>query len=750
MTQLRLIIFSFFLFLSSFLISQSESIEKNLAKLKTEKIDTSRIKIMTSLCYDYAQFDLTLAEKYGKDALALATKVNYPKGATVAHSNLGIAYWYMGKMDLCEEHFRAALNENIKQGEPNGIGRAYMNIANLYYAKGNYDSALYYHKTALPYKLKGGKPEEIAQSYHNIALIYADQGNLPKALEQYFASLKLMEKADSKKGIAMAYNNIGNVLVKQQQNVKALEYYKKSLELKKEISGPRDIAFTYNNMARIYEDLKQDSTALDCHLKALALRESIHDTTTLTASYNNLGLFYQERGEIKKAEYYHLKALAIREGINNPDELVQSYINLGTLYGNMNQMAKSEMYTLKANELALKLKNTEWIKESYRGLGELYAMKKNWASAYKFYRLYKLYTDSLLNENAEKEMLEMETKYQTEKKQLQIENLNKEAALQQAEIGKKDEAAKRQALQLYSFAIGFFLVLALVFFVYRGYLQKQKSNTALEKMNSIITIQKEEVEMQKKMVEEKNTEITDSINYAKRIQYALLAHDNLLQQNLPEHFVFFQPKDIVSGDFYWATKNEASKRFYLAVCDSTGHGVPGAFMSLLNISFLNEAINEKKFIEPNEVLNHVRQRLIENISHDGGQDGMDGILISFAGKNISYSAAHNAPLRIRNDEMQMMATDKMPIGKGEKTTPFTLNNLEAQKGDVFYFYTDGFADQFGGPYGKKFKHKHLQEILFEVRNESLSKQKEKLEQTFQSWKGSLEQVDDVCIIGIRI
>jgi serine phosphatase RsbU (regulator of sigma subunit) len=249
---------------------------------------------------------------------------------------------------------------------------------------------------------------------------------------------------------------------------------------------------------------------------------------------------------------------------------------------------------------------------------------------------------------------------------------------------------------------------------------------------------------------EKNKEITDSINYAKKIQYTLLAHDAFLTEHLPQHFVYFHPKDIVSGDFYWATIRD--NKFYLAVCDSTGHGVPGAFMSLLNIGFLSEAINEKQIYKPNEVFNHVRERLTTSISKDGQKDGFDGILICIdkITNTITYSAANNKPVLISANQINEAACDKMPVGVGEKKEDFKLHSISCQKGDMLYLYTDGYADQFGGPKGKKFKYKQLNDLLQSVSQLPLNEQHKKLETAFQNWRGQLEQVDDVCVIGIRL
>lgn len=288
-------------------------------------------------------------------------------------------------------------------------------------------------------------------------------------------------------------------------------------------------------------------------------------------------------------------------------------------------------------------------------------------------------------------------------------------------------------------------------------------NILINELDKKVIERTREITLQKAEIEEKNKEITDSIQYARRIQYTLLAHDEILKRNLPQHFVLFQPKDIVSGDFYWATeKNEGSGKggsllgnmFYLAVCDSTGHGVPGAFMSLLNTSFLNEAINEKNITAPNEVLDHVRSRLIENM--EGGSDGMDASLIKFEKEKISYASANSIPIVIRNGQIMELASDKMPVGKSHTMKNFQLSTFILQPGDTLYLFTDGFADQFGGENfnvkkagGKKFKKSNLKKLLAETSIMAINDQKEHLLNALEKWKGNFEQVDDVCIIGIK-
>lgn len=264
-------------------------------------------------------------------------------------------------------------------------------------------------------------------------------------------------------------------------------------------------------------------------------------------------------------------------------------------------------------------------------------------------------------------------------------------------------------------------------------------------------------------LEEKQKEIFDSIRYARKIQDTILAKPELLNENLPEYFIYFNPKDIVSGDFYWGIKTEASERestsgtlestspFYLAVCDSTGHGIPGAFMSLLNVSFLNEAIKEKGIDSPDQIFNFVRHALIQTFHGEENKDGMDGVIIRYERGNsqLTYSAGNCKPILIRDGELNILETDKMAIGKGINNAPFQLFSIEIKKNDTLYLISDGYPDQFGGVSNKKYKYKKLYDFLLQINSLSLSDQKQALDLEFEQWKGNFEQTDDVMIVGIR-
>lgn len=259
-----------------------------------------------------------------------------------------------------------------------------------------------------------------------------------------------------------------------------------------------------------------------------------------------------------------------------------------------------------------------------------------------------------------------------------------------------------------------------------------------------------ELTKQKNVIQESYKEITDSINYAERIQHSFLATRELLDKNLKDYFIFFQPKAIVSGDFYWGT--ELNNGFAFVTADSTGHGVPGAIMSILNISSLELAVKEN-LQEPADILNYTRKEIIDRLKKDGGKDGMDASLIVLNSDKtkMNYAAANNPIWVVRNQEMIELKGDRMPIGSHDKENiPFSQKSFDLKAGDVIYTITDGFPDQFGGDQGKKFKSKQLKELLLTVSTMDMATQKETIERKFNKWKGDLEQVDDVTIIGIKI
>lgn len=297
-------------------------------------------------------------------------------------------------------------------------------------------------------------------------------------------------------------------------------------------------------------------------------------------------------------------------------------------------------------------------------------------------------------------------------------------------------------------------------------LQQEKKilEKKVQERTAEVVKQKDEIEKQKHMIEEKNKDITDSINYAQKIQKAILPDIERIKKALPESFILFQPKDVVSGDFFWfheaAPIPSAGGMIYIAAADCTGHGVPGAFMSMINTSLLNEAINEGN-VQPNEILNHARRGIIRSLKQKGEvgeqKDGMDIGLVSLkfngAKTELQYAGAANAMYLIRKSEnpsLEEIEPDPMPVAISPRMHDFKNNVLELQKGDSFYLFTDGYADQFGGPKGKKFKYSQFKQLLISLQNKSMSEQHDILKRTMDEWKGSLEQIDDILVIGVRV
>ncbi len=265
-----------------------------------------------------------------------------------------------------------------------------------------------------------------------------------------------------------------------------------------------------------------------------------------------------------------------------------------------------------------------------------------------------------------------------------------------------------------------------------------------------------EVVLQKDIIERKNKDITDSITYAKRIQQAILPTEQVVKKLFPKSFVLYKPKDIVSGDFYWM--EQVGSQNFVAAVDCTGHGVPGAFMSIVGYNLLNQAVNERGIYEPAKILDEMNNGLSKQLRQQGDsmtvRDGMDLSLCSFDIKTnvLQYAGANNSLWLVRNNELHIVKADKCPIGTyvGETLKSFTNHSIQLQEGDLIYLFTDGYADQFGGKDGKKFKYKQLQQVILEMNDKQMDVQLQVLENTINNWRGDLEQVDDILIVGIKV
>ena len=330
---------------------------------------------------------------------------------------------------------------------------------------------------------------------------------------------------------------------------------------------------------------------------------------------------------------------------------------------------------------------------------------------------------------------------------------------QESKIKIQLETLEKQKLVLYFVIIALLLVAILAYNIFRAYKIKKEANIILEEKNRLISAQKDEIEKQRDIAAAQRDQIayqkkhiTDSIMYAKRIQTALIPSLELFSDKL-EHFVLYKPLAIVSGDFYWVTSKDNLQVIIAADC--TGHGVPGAFMSMLGVTLLNEIVNEKNILMPDQILNRLRDEVIKSLKQvydeESVKDGMDAAVCTIDfNNNTLYFAGANCPLYlIRGNELTHYRADKMPVAIHYKMPPFTLHKIDLLKGDVFYIFSDGYADQFGGPAQKKFMSARMKETLLEIASKPMLEQGEILDRIFEEWRGDNPQVDDVTLIGVR-
>ncbi len=606
--------------------------------------------------------------------------------------------------------------------------------------------------------------------------------NLSGSLNYYKEAAKIQEEIGDKLNLAVTSNNIANVLYDKGKILEAIDIYHKTIKIHEELKNNIGLTPLLNNLGEVYLFLGDTTKAYVYIKRALSTAIESGDKRIIAQEFQNMGILTNNRGQKNYAFVCLKKALALREEIGDIPGVCKSKINIAVLYMIEKNYTLAQQYMDEVGLLAPKTDNTQVQALYHSAKGQLYSsLHDEKASIFEFEKALKLtrgvgslqdemkiITNLIVlyfNVGDKSKELEMhrrqhqinrfvngsELKRDAMRKDYEFEYAKKEQEFK-IEQALKDEKVReeKQKQKIITFAISFILLLTLIFsfFIFKSFKTTKQKNV-------IISNQKQEVEDQKHLVEEKQKEIVDSINYAKRIQNALLADKEVMAKNLKNYFILFKPKDIISGDFYWTSsvKTEKTDLFFIAVCDSTGHGVPGAFMSLLNTNFLNEAINEKNIYEPHKVFNYVRKRLITSISKEDQKDGFDGILLCMdkLTNTISYAAANNAPILINlKQEIIKLDFDKMPVGKGEKESEFNLYKIDCKKTERLYLYTDGFADQFGGPKGKKFKYKPLNDLLVSLNNVPLDKQAEILGQKFQEWKGDLEQVDDICIVGIEL
>jgi serine phosphatase RsbU (regulator of sigma subunit)/Tfp pilus assembly protein PilF len=719
------------------LSAQSPHLDSLFNLLAVQPDDTNKVNALNEIARAYLREfnDIMKVGEYGKKELHLARKLNYKKGIAQAMINVAIMYRSgTSNYDLALYYDRMALKLMREIGNKKGEAIALGNIGLTFSEKGDYKQALEFLRQGLKMQELIGDKRGVAIANINIANIYHTQGNYTEAMSAHLISLKMNEELGNKNGIGSCYNNIGTLLYSQQKIDESLGYYLKAVKIWEGTHNFQGLGQAYGNIGNIYRDKKQFKEALTYMLKEFKISEQQGDKQGIAVAYNNIAAVYADENKPDIALTYQLNSYAIAKEIGDKRELGRACGAIANSYEAKKDYTNAIHYNLEMLSMSKKIDFREGSKIAYGNLASVYRKQKQFEKALEYTELYNTMKDSLLNKENFKQVAELNTRYETEKKEKEILLLTKDQQLNAKII-------RQQQLVRWGLIGGLGLLCISIFSIYRRYRFKQKANLILEQ--------------QKKEIQQKNVLITDSIDYAKTIQDAVLPTTQQMKNLLPESFVLYKPKAIVSGDFYWL--GNVNGRLICAVADCTGHGVPGAFMSLLGYNMLEDVAQSNFTATPGKLLDALNQQVIQRLSGDDKEEivkhGMDISLISIDQKTnrLEFAGAHNSLYIVRRGELMELKADKMGIGANKQADTFYSNQvMELQTGDMIYLFTDGFPDQIGGPNRKKFFYPPFKELLKTISPFPVELQQAKLNETHIQWLGTkMDQTDDILIMGIR-
>lgn len=618
-----------------------------------------------------------------------------------------------------------------------------------------------YNVDSLEQMLEESSPLNKIPYYYTLTDYYSY--NAPnKAIRLANEFLIFGEENDSTDIIEYCYQILGESYYLQDNYDKSLEYFKKFLGFQLEHKNGNALGVAYNNLGVVYRAKEDYPRAIECYYKAKEIYKEYNDTSGLSGTYNNLGVLHEHLNLFAQARDFYNQSLEIEKHLNDTNGISTSYLNLGGINLKLKNFNTAIDFCNKSIAICESFDYKHTIELNYEILYETYKELGNKPLALNYLEKYHSLKSERLNEESNAQIAELEIKYQAEKQQQKIDLLNKE------------KSQKHVTNIVLIIGLLLFTVQAIVLFIINK--KRQKNNNILQNQNDNIVIQKEEIEAQRDEIEAQRDEIqrqkniadiqtkqiikqnkdtTDSIEYAKHIQTALFPDKVTLHKVLKQGFCLFKPKDIVSGDFYWAA--EIKNKSIIVAADCTGHGVPGAFMSLIGINFLNEIVFDQDILTPNEILNELRKRIIKTMINanriEESKDGMDIslVVVDHDEMTLEYAGAFNNLFYIREHMLEVVKADRMPIGISDKPiSSFTNHIIKIKPGDLFYLSTDGYADQFGGKLRKKFRSGNLKNLLLDIHEKEMPEQKRILHETFLNWKGEQTQVDDILVIGIKI
>lgn len=713
-----------------------------------------RLSILTSyqdqisLIYNNIGTANRLRGEYGKaltfhnKALENDRKLRNRKAEALSLNNIGNVYLKQGKYQDAIQNYERSLEVRQDIDDRVGVASSLNNLGLVYRNQGDLNRALAYYQNALRMFEQLDDAVGIANALNNIGIVHRNNGNKEQALESFLRALEVFQNVGNRVGEANTMNNIGNIYYQQEKFDQALNFYERSLNISQELGDLSSVAGKYSNLGGVYLILGDSLKALESTQKALAIQKDIGDDKGQISTLNNLGAYYIEAKDLNRSLDFFLAAEKVGTHIGDHTYSTITLTSIGEIYQATGKPKLGLNYLTRALREAKNYGSTEDQISVFEKLAETYADLGDFKRSYDYQQRAKSVKDSLDRVVSSRQLAEMQIKFETEQKQREIELLSKEKEVQDLKI------TKQITVRNMIIAVTVLALLMLVL-IYARYRTKKKANEELDRKNR-------EIEQQKKTVEEKNWEITSSIQYAKRIQDAVMPTMEQIHAGIPDCFVFYRPKEIVSGDFYWYARNE--DEMFIAAVDCTGHGVPGAFMSMIGNDHLNQIVNVEKRTRPDEILNRLHHEIQITLKQKHGvtdnHDGMDIALcaINYEKSRLLFSSANRYLYFIRNGELTETKGDHFNIGgiMHEDVRKYNLHEFNLQKGDVFYIFSDGVSDQFGGEKTKKFGYRRLKDLLLELHSKPMDEQKVRFEKTLVDWMGKNDQIDDFLLIGIRI
>jgi len=595
-----LFVLSLFLDISCYLKGQT-NIDSLILVSETSTSDSIVNKAFLDICWALKASEPNQALEFGEKALNMARKNRFTEFEAIALKNIGTIHLFLSDYDKSENYYGAAIKIFQLIKNQKGLSGCYNNLGMVLELKGEFDKALEYYQNSLNINEEIDNKSGVASSLNNIGNVLQKQGNYRSSIEYYVKMLKIREELNEKIGIADAYNNIGALYEKQNAYEEAIKNYQKALAIYIGIDEKLKSAIVLHNIAYILCLQKQYIVALDYYQQALDIREEYGEKQGIASTLLGIGDLYKAQKKYSDAFIKYTRCLEIFAEIGNKYGIILTKISMADYY------LEVFKYSEAIDQIEYLLKNEKLLpdnlKQSYQILSKAYSKISNFKQAYQYQELFLNLKDSLENEENMKKILQIQLKYEFDKKQKEIEIIQEKRRLNDTVMLNN----RRLIIFILVICLAAFLLIGLL--IYRGYrikkhdnyileIQKkeiQETNEKLQLFQEELISQKENLEVQKNLVmnqrdkiTEQNQKITDSIQYAKRIQNSILPPEELFDNTFADYFLLFKPKDIVSGDFYWLKETE--NQIFIAVADCTGHGVPGAFMSLLGMSFLNEIV----------------------------------------------------------------------------------------------------------------------------------------------------------------